>query len=387
MIRQLIKLVWKKRAKNSLLIVELFISFMVLFAVFSLLIYNYGNFFQDKGFNPEDVWLVSFSWPASEDSVAREKLIRIQQHLQNKPEIEGTAFSAETYPYSFTTISTDENNIRLIWVSGDTAFFRLLQIPVTDGKEYTLDERRLKLKPVMLNRKAAEVFFEGRLATGQLFGEDSDQVVTGIVEKYRYSSSFDEDVPTMFTLMDVSDTSLDHLPSSLLVRVRPGTGRPIEAGLVREIQRILPGWSVKVDWLTELQKTRDNMTMGFVWILIVIAVFLILNVVFGLFGLVWYNINLRKPEIGLRRALGATNREVTRQFVRETMVITTFAVLIGLLFALQFPLMDVFTVAPWIYLAATGCSVVFLYGLILLSSFIPSRKASEVEPAIALYEE
>lgn len=387
MIRQLIKLVWKKRAKNSLLIIELVISFMVLFAVFSLLIYNYGNFFQDKGFNPKDVWLMTFTWPSSDDSVAREKLTDIQKYLNGKQEIEGTAFSRETYPYSYTTMTTTENDIRMIYVSGDTAFFRVLQIPVSEGKEYTLDDLMLRLEPVIMNLKAVETVYPGRMALGQVFGEDSNMVVTGIVEKYRYASSFNEDIPTIFHLMNIGDTNMRRLPSDLLIRVRPGTGRSFEAAMVREISRILPGWSVKVNWLTDLQRTKDNMAMGFIWILIAVAIFLILNVVFGLFGLVWYNINLRKPEIGLRRALGATNGEVTGQFVRETFILTTIAILIGLLFAVQFPLMDVFTVAPWIYLLAIVCSIIFLYGLILISSVIPSRKASEVEPAVALYEE
>jgi len=73
---------------------------------------------------------------------------------------------------------------------------------------------------------------------------------------------------------------------------------------------------------------------------ILLIQFLILNVILGLFGLLWYNINLRKAEIGLRRALGAI-----------------------------------------------GCSLLFLYGLIILCALAPSKQASEVDPAVALYEE
>jgi len=386
MIRHLIKLVWKKRRKNSLLIVELLISFLFLFAIFSMLIYNYSNYFQGFGYRYEDAWVLDFSWPSADDATAREKLTAARRHLLTKPEIESVSFCKVTYPFSFSTMTTEEQGVSLQYIGCDTGYFSVLQMPFAEGKGFSLDDRMLRLEPVVLNKKAADMFFPGERATGQLFGTDSDMVVTGVVEQYRYSSSFAEDEPTVFKLFDISD-STGEIMSNAIIRVRPGTGRPVEASLVKELNRLLPGWTVKVNWLADLRETKDNMAIGFIWILVIVAAFLIINVIFGLFGLVWYNINLRKAEIGLRRALGASNREITRQFVRETMVVTTMAVLIGLLFALQFPMMEVFTIKPGVYLIAILLSLLFLYGLVLLSAIIPSRNAAAIEPAVSLYEE
>jgi len=219
-----------------------------------------------------------------------------------------------------------------------------------------------------------------------VFGDDSNLVVTGIVEKYRYSSSFAEDVPVMFRLLDSRDTTNLYL-HNILVRVKPGTSRSYEAQLVDELNLIVPGWNVEVHWLSDLKKTKNNMSIGFIWILIVVAIFLILNVILGLFGLLWYNINLRKAEIGLRRALGASKKRITRHFIKETLVLTTFAVILGLLFAIQFPIMGVFEINPAIYVGAIGSSLIFLYGLIFLCALAPSRQASKVEPATALHDE
>jgi len=386
MITHFIKLIWKKRKKNFLLMVEIFVSFMVLFAIFSLMIYNYGNYMQDRGLNSRDAWVINFRWPDSDKNISREKLQILRELILSKKEVECASFSANNYPYSFSTWSTEENNVRLNFVGGDPGYFKVLQVPFTEGKGFTSDDRMLKKKPVVINRKAAGIFFPGQPATGKVFGTDSNLVVTGVVEKFRASSSFAEDEPTIFHLYDIADSSAKYL-DNLLIRVRPGTGRAFESGLMKEIAQLTPGWDVELQWLDELRKTKDTMSMGMIWILIIVAAFLILNVILGLFGLLWYNINHRKAEIGLRRALGATKREITRHFIRETMVMTTFATVIGLIFAIQFPIMQVFEIKPVIYILAIIVSLIFLYGLILLSSLVPSRRAAEVEPATALYEE
>lgn len=384
--RHFFKLIWKKRRKNSLLILEILISFLVLFAIFSMLIYNYNNYFEGLGYNITDTWLISLNWRDTEPDVVGEKLKHLEQHLENQNQVEQLSFSMATYPFSFSQITTEENETVLGYVGCDERFFEVLKIPVTEGKPFTLNDRQVKLKPVMLNLQAALALFHGEPPIGRVFGNDSNLVVTGVVEKYKYTSSFAEDEPVMFRLFDIRDSNMLDL-QNILIRVKPGTTRAYEAQLLDELNKIVPGWDLEIQWLKDLKKTKNSMSIGFIWILVVVAVFLILNVILGLFGLLWYNINLRKAEIGLRRALGASKKAITRHFIYETLVMTTFAAILGLLFALQFPIMGVFSIKATVYLGAILCSLVFLYGLIFLSALVPSRQASEIEPAVALYEE
>jgi len=386
MTRHFFKLIWKKRRKNSLLIIEIMISFMVLFAIFSMLIYNYGNFFQELGYDYNNTWVVSLNWRNTETDVAREKLQHIKQYLDSQQPVEQVSFCMATYPFSFSQIITEENDVRLAYVGCDEHFFDALKMPFLQGKPFTLNDRRAKLRPVVLNQQAVVALFQGQNPIGKVFGNDSNLVVTGVVDKYRYTSSFGEDVPAMFRLFNVSDSNIRNL-DNILLRVQPGTTRTFEAQMVDDLNQIVPGWDVEVQWLADQKKTKDKMSIGFIWILIIVAVFLIINVILGLFGLLWYNINLRKSEIGLRRALGASKREITRHFIKETLVLATFAIIIGLLFAIQFPIMGVFEIDQEVYVLAILCSLAFLYGLILLCALAPSRQASETEPAIALYEE
>jgi putative ABC transport system permease protein len=314
------------------------------------------------------------------------KLQHIKQFLNSQQEIVEVSFCGTTYPFSFSQVTTSENDVGLGFVGCDENFFDVLNIQFLKGKSFTLNDRRAKLTPVVLNQQAADALFQERNPVGNVFGNDSNLVVTGIVDKYRYTSSFSEDSPVMFRLYDLSDSNLRY-QDNILVRVQPGTSRAYEAQLVDELNQIVPGWDVEVQWLTDQKKTKDKMSIGFIWILIVVAIFLIINVILGLFGLLWYNINLRKSEIGLRRALGASKKEITRHFIKETAVLATSAAILGLLFAVQFPVMGVFDINPGVYLLSILCSLVFLYCLILLCALAPSRQASEVEPAIALYEE
>jgi len=384
--RHFFKLIWKKRGKNSLLILEILISFLVLFAIFSMIIYNYGNYFQGLGYDHTDTWLITLNWRNSDADITKEKLKHIEQHLLSQKQVEQISFCKATYPFSFSTITTEESNVTFDYVGCDERYFEVLRMPITEGQAFTLNDRMSHLRPVMLSRKAALALFHGENPVGRIFGDDSNLVIKGIVEKYRYSSSFSEDLPVMFRLFDIRDSTVQGL-NNIVVRMKPGTTRAFEAKLMDDLNQIVPGWDVEIQWFSDLKKTKNSMSIGFIWILVIVAGFLILNVILGLFGLLWYNINLRKAEIGLRRALGASKKLITQHFIKETLVLTTFAVIVGLLFAIQFPIMGVFSINPVIYLGAIGCSLLFLYGLIFLCALAPSRQASEVEPAVALYEE
>ena len=87
-------------------------------------------------------------------------------------------------------------------------------------------------------------------------------------------------------------------------------------------------------------------------IMVIVAGFLIINVALGLFGVLWYNINKRRGEIGLRRAVGATGNSISKQLVGEAMVLSTISLIIGSFFAVQFPLLNVFDLPASAYISS-----------------------------------
>ncbi len=121
--------------------------------------------------------------------------------------------------------------------------------------------------------------------------------------------------------------------------------------------------------------------------LLTICGFLILNVALGLFGVLWYTISKRRPEIGLRRTLGASKFSISSQFTLEVLLVTFFGILLGLLFAVQFPMLQLFDTenANYYYAMVSASSVILL--LVFACALIPSRQAALVNPAIALHED
>ena len=96
---------------------------------------------------------------------------------------------------------------------------------------------------------------------------------------------------------------------------------------------------------------------------------------------------VRRGEIGLRRAVGATGKAVSSQLVIETLFVATLSLIVGSFFAAQFPLLNVFDLPATVYLIAILLSVIFIYLLVFVCSLYPGKQAAAIYPAVALHEE
>ena len=139
--------------------------------------------------------------------------------------------------------------------------------------------------------------------------------------------------------------------------------------------------------MDEMKKEKNTIVTIPLTIAFIVCGFLIINVAFGLFGVLFQNINRRRGEIGIRRAMGATGRDIQGQFVGEMVVLATFSIALGLFFAVQFPLMNVFDVATNIYMWGMLLAVAAVYAIVVLCAWFPSRQAAAIHPAMALHDE
>jgi putative ABC transport system permease protein len=103
--------------------------------------------------------------------------------------------------------------------------------------------------------------------------------------------------------------------------------------------------------------------------------------------MLWYNINKRRGEIGLRRAVGASGRSVSAQLVSESLILATLSLIIGTFFEIQFPLLNVFDLPADVYITAIILSILFIYLLVFICSLYPGKQAAAIYPAVALHEE
>ena len=122
---------------------------------------------------------------------------------------------------------------------------------------------------------------------------------------------------------------------------------------------------------------------------VVIATFLLAMVAVGLFGVLWQNTARRIPEIGLRRAVGATPGAIYRQIIAEQMLLSSGAMAVGLLLLVQLPITNVLgDQLNWtVFVVAAAASMVLIYLLSLLCSVYPGWRASRLSPTEALHYE
>jgi ABC-type antimicrobial peptide transport system permease subunit len=108
--------------------------------------------------------------------------------------------------------------------------------------------------------------------------------------------------------------------------------------------------------------------------------------VIGIYGVIAYSVSQRTREIGIRMALGAQQQQMTSMFVRHGLVLTSVSAVIGLTVAfllmrlLSSLLFDVSPVDPLTYVVVSAG----LLGAAALASYLPSRRAAGIDPAVAL---
>jgi putative ABC transport system permease protein len=172
-----------------------------------------------------------------------------------------------------------------------------------------------------------------------------------------------------------------------VVKVAPTADAAFEARLYKMLANYMKKSNISIEHFANKRKNINYFQLVPMIITSIVGCFLIINVALGLFGVLWYNINKRRGEIGLRRAVGATGNSVSSQLITESMILATLALIIGTFFAVQFPLLNVFNLQAGIYITAILLAIVFIYLLVFLCSLYPGRQAAAIYPAVALHEE
>lgn len=414
MIRHLLKLVWHRKRANALIMAEIFVSFLIVFAVVTLAVSLASRWGAPLGFDWHDVWTVEIEpalkeehsglrttpgIPAEEFAKAEEsgKLVaRIVRELETYPEVEAAAADSMP-PYSdknwMTVLSAGG---RQVFVRADQAgddFARVMRIPVLQGRWFTADDEAQNYVPMVLDADAARALFGNADPIGQKFpakrfvpgdsGEKEFRVV-GVIAPFRENGELsDNDTKMVFVR-----TSLAHAippePNTVVFRVKPGTQASFEADLADRLRRF-GGGTYHIRRMDEMRRTALRIRLVPVAALSVVALFLVSMVALGLTGVLWQTVTRRMREMGLRRAVGATGSGVRRQVLAEVALLSTLSVIVGAVIIVQLPVLGAFRiVTPGEFTTGFVAALVVIYGITLLCGAYPSWLASTIEPAEAL---
>ncbi len=376
------------------MITEMFVSFLVIFAVFSMMVFYYHNYKQPMGFDYDDVWVVNYSLPQNIQSNDSVMLFQqtIKQMLRSMPQIQETSFAGNNVPFAMSTSNSSasyngKEALTNIY-EAEVDYSKVLNMHLKNGRWFIDGDKISTISPIVINEKLKEDLFGNESAVGKVIGtsviDNKDRLrVVGVVQNVKDKGDYQPIEDGMYRLMD---TGWYRFASTILLKMQPGTDATFESKLFKSLSNAI-GSSIEIEHLDKKLVAKNKIFLVPAIIATVVACFLIINVALGLFGVLWYNINKRRSEIGLRRAVGATGNSVSKQLVGEALVLSTFALIIGSFFAVQFPLLNVFDLPSGVYIVAMLLAIIFIYVLVIICALYPGKQAAAIYPAVALHEE
>jgi putative ABC transport system permease protein len=389
---------WNRKRTNLLLISEIVCSFVVLFGVGTILVRLGTNYLAPFGFDYGSVWRLNIAADKGE-KMPRAQLDEALRQVAALPGVEALTLTSPNTPFTFSTMNSDFNHnhhggVADRYDAGDD-FAKVMGFHISEGRWFQASDDGQQRRPVVISRGMRKLLFpDGERAIGQVIynGNDGDNkgadayTVVGVAEDVRTGSDFSAAEPAIWMRLVPHDTT-EWEGAAVLMRVQPGSGAELEQQVVKTIARSTRNWLTQIRSLEEDRASKSKYTLAPVLALAMVCIFLIVNVALGLFGVLWYNIQQRRSEIGLRRALGSTGGAISQQFLVETLILTFFGVVVGTVLAAQFPLLGAFDVPAADYVRAIGLSAVIIFGLAALCAVQPSRLAARIRPAVALREE
>ncbi|AEW00320.1 ABC transporter permease [Niastella koreensis] len=391
MFKHLFIMIWNKRKQNFLLMFEILVSFLVLFAVFTLIVYNFRNYHKPMGFNYDRVWVVNYDNPlktTNKDSIMQFYEI-LRKSIKGMTPVKEVTITNNNIPFGNATQQTgitqkgaliDQVN----WFLADESYRNVLNLRLLEGRWFDKRDVASANAPVVINNTLREKLFGKLPAVGKVYGDHDKRLVIGVVEDTKFKGDYTVPGSAQFSRLDTGDYKYTN---KMLLKVTPDADAAFEGQLYKTLSNVLQHANVEIEHLENKRKTINYFAIVPMAVLLIVALFLMINVSMGLFGVLWYNINKRKGEIGLRRAVGATGQSVSGQLMGESLVLATFSLFAGCFFAVQFPLLNVFDLPAGIYVTAIGLSVLFIYTLVFICSLYPGKQAAAIYPAAALHED
>jgi putative ABC transport system permease protein len=265
-----------------------------------------------------------------------------------------------------------------------------LGVKLVEGRNFTQTEIQYNADPnssdfvpfVILNRDAAKAIFGTEHAVGKtVYDQSHSAVVIGIMENMLGSwVGWDKLTQVMLT------PRIEAGPQArYVVRAEPGRRDALMAEIEQKLANSNPHRAITyVKSHTEIKERSYRSDSRMVAFLSVLIALMVSVTALGIVGLASFHVNVRRKQIGTRRAVGARRIDIIRYFMVENWLLTTGGVIAGSILAFAFGqwLSSAYSLPrlPPLYVAG---GVVVLWILGQLAAFLPARRAAAIPPAIA----
>jgi predicted permease len=263
-------------------------------------------------------------------------------------------------------------------------FFAAIGIPLVQGRDFDGQDKEGSPGVVIVNEELSRRYFGGN-ALGKRLRLDSDSPyveIIGIARNAKYRNLREQTLPFIYIPL-----GQEYQPGMTIMAHTAGDPVSLLAPLrneMRLLNRDVPVFSVQT--MTERiggQLAGDRMIAVLLSIFGIAALML---ASIGIYGVVRYSVAQRTHEIGIRMALGAEQADILKLILRQGMSLTFVGVGIGLVLSLLLTrvlknlLFGISVTDPITFSAV----VVVLVGVALLACYFPARRATKVDPLVAL---
>jgi predicted permease len=269
----------------------------------------------------------------------------------------------------------------------DTDYLSTMQIPLTDGRDFTEHDREGTTPVAIVNEAAARRYWPQGNAVGrriQLSGDTVFRQIVGVVKTTNYTTLGEPAQLAVYLPLE------QNFSDSMVLYVRSSADPSgILTAVENEVRRIGP--EIQVSDIRTGAKILDQVLWGPKVMLGLLSVFGLLALTLasvGLYGVIAYSVSRRGREIGMRMALGAGQPAVLRLVLGEGMALVVIGIAAGLAISLlvgRALSRVLYGISPADPISLLGASLV-LVSVAFLACYLPARRASRMDPLAALRE-
>jgi len=393
------------RMRNALLVTQIALALVLVISLALLVKTFYHLLAADAGFNSTRVLTFQLSLPSSRyadtEHMAEvyEKTLRA---LRSLPAAQSVGLVSEV-PMGGSTDSTEirvpdhpttDNKERPYanYSFASPGYFSAIGTPLLRGRDFAETDVRGSIPVTIINNAMALKYWPGRDPIGRQLGVKTarfpTRTIIGIVPDIKHNSLRDDPDPEMYVPYTQNEIKTWPSMQTMQVALRTKTDPVSLTGSVREALRSVdPELPVaKVTTLTAL--VDDSMAQPRFSLLLLSSFGGLAQIlaIIGMYGVVSYSVQQRTQEIGIRMALGATRRDVLKMVLGMGARLAALGIVIGLGIAW----MVTRAIARFLYGIQPTDPVTFatvsalLLGVAMIACYLASRRATRIDPLVAL---
>ena len=390
-----------RRAQSVLVVAEVALS-LVLLVMAGLMIRSFAKLTNiDPGMSTANVMSMRMNRSPAKSQDGAQNGIFFQQvidRVKTVPGIEAAGVAShmpfagtEEWPITVESVANaaaQTQSIDTRTVSAD--YFNTMQIPLVGGQVFSTDDGPQTAPVVVVNEAMVNRYWSNqdplgkRIKIGNADSKSPWFVVKGVVKDSAQAALDQETRPEVYFALGQMAGRYRRMNLAVRTSVDPKSTLVAIQSAIREVDKDQPVYQIQTmdEMIGDTVGTRRFALM----ILILFAVLALVLAVSGIYGVISYSVTQRTQEIGIRMALGARGTDVLRLVLVQFMRLTVIGVALGLVAAYALTrLMSSLLFGVTATDITTFVLVSISLGLVaLVACLIPARRATRVDPLVAL---